>query len=762
MKTSTLICCFTLFCFNIAAQNCNIDERYQTGIVNGQLFAFVDANQSPYIMNGVNVRNAVDNNLPRYSQSQFDEILSKGFNSVRIPMDWKDFETSSGVFSTLAFDALDEVISRAEQAGLTVVLDPIHIKGDSYWNIPAWAWGAIGPASNRVWDELNAHAIPYLSECVTRYCSNSTVIAIDLVNEPREPNLNISLSDKNDMLINMYLNWVSILRQIDGNKIFLLEPFYGSASVSANNLQVLSNTNNIVWSVHDYYAGEGNSSNGFRVSGYAESNGNGGNRTESWNSSFPYPKNNQTTAIADMTEHINVHLNASASASVPMHIGEFGIPVGWSGKSEFLCDKRGIYTSLYLPIMGWAWNKDIDGGFGLFQPNPNGTGTWMTWSDPLVDDDCDQGIPIVIEPSTCNILENPSFENDQSSWYTYQHSSVSSSWNTSGNTANFNVTNGGADKWRLQLIQSGFTVEQGKNYLVYFKAKADQDKLIYYNLSNIQDNEVYEYQEATVTSSWQTFSFYFTMSSATDTNSRLNFGIGGNSTNISFDDIVLQELYCGCPNVILNSSFNNNLDNYTNYISSQASASLTYNAAGGYASFIINNGTTSDWRVQLKQLGIELEQGVNYTVSFRAKASSTKNIYLKLTDAGDTQAYHPLQNFDISNTWERYYYSFAMDNQTDPNATLNFGLGANNFDIDLDDIALQESACAMNRCENNLVHIGNTPEGIFQASDYILTTGTIANDNLVNYKSGNSINLDEGFSIEKGAVLDVNIEACNQ
>lgn len=757
---------FAFICLELSGQNCNNPELYHTGTINGQPYAFIDANGNPYYMNGLNVRTAVQNGAPRYSQSQFNEISAKGFNSIRLALDWKYFETAQGVFNTSEFDALDEVILRAKNAGLTVILDPIHLKGDTssdFWNIPAWAWGNVTPATTKVWDEINAHALPYLEEFASRYCGNETVIAIDLVNEPREPNDANNLYGRNNLLVNMYVNWINALRQIDADKIFLVEPFYGSTYITSTNLVPLGNLDNVVWSFHDYYAGEGNSSSGFKSGGYPEQNGEGGNRTETWDTSFPYPKNNRTDAMTDMLEHINVNHAAANGAGLPTHVGEFGIPYGWTGEWNFMCDKKTLYTDLNIPISAWVWNKDIDGGFGLFQPNNNGAGTWMTWADPLVNSNC--GEYTLSPDQQCNLIKNTDFDNGQSDWYIYESGTTSSTWNANNGTANFTITNGSTGKWRIQLIQAGLNLKQGKDYVVYFKAKASAAKPIYCSLTDINDNTyLYEYQDVTIGTTWQNYSFSFSMTDPDDTNARINFGIGGNNTDIEFDEIIVQELDCVCPNYISNSSFDFNLNNYDTYISGDgvANASLNYNSTGNYANFVINNGSSLQWKVQLKQGGISLVQGETYTLTFRAKAASTKNIYFKITNANDTGSpYHTLQYRNISNNWEQYNYTFTMNSPSDANATINFGIGANNINIDFDDINLYNDDCALTACEGNLIHFGEVAAGTYHVSDYIISSGNISSPKRVDYKSGNVICLDKNFTVKSGAELNVINEDCS-
>jgi len=369
--------------FTLPVGICGKPERFHSAKIDGEMHAFVDSNNRPQSLKGVNVRSPIrSNNTPRYNQNEFNAIATKGFDHIRLPLDWHQFEIQSGQFDAAKLTALDTVVQLADNAGLGVILDPIHLKNDrseNFWGVPAWAWGSVNPETTKVFSEIDDHALAYLEMITERYCDNPTVIAIDLVNEPREPN-RVSLAQGNQALVAMYKAWLARLRAIDPNKLFLIEPFYGATAVSSSTLSQIGTQSNVVWSVHDYYTGEGSPRNGFTSSGRTTI----GPRTESWDSSENYPISDRSNARIGMTEHILVHRDSAANAGLAIHVGEFGIPDGWNGKSDFLCDKSIVYGALDLPTTAWVWNKDVDYGFGLWHPESG----WVHWADSNFNPDC--------------------------------------------------------------------------------------------------------------------------------------------------------------------------------------------------------------------------------------------------------------------------------------------------------------------------------------------------------------------------------------
>lgn len=114
-----------------------------------------------------------------------------------------------------------------------------------------------------------------------------------------------------------------------------------------------------------------------------------------------------------------------------------------------------------------------------------------------------------------------------------------------------------ADDYHVQLIQDGFTLEQGKMYRVSFKAKSTIERSIKYAVQqngNIKGNSWINYSqngdEIKVGPEWQEYSEIFTMTEPTDTKSRFAITMGNvagthitEHHDVMIDDIVIEENY---------------------------------------------------------------------------------------------------------------------------------------------------------------------------------------------------------------------------
>jgi len=104
-------------------------------------------------------------------------------------------------------------------------------------------------------------------------------------------------------------------------------------------------------------------------------------------------------------------------------------------------------------------------------------------------------------------------------------------------------------------------------------------------------------------------------------------------------------------NMIQNPDFSAGYSAWETYISSSANASLSTNA--GYADYMITNGSTSKYKVQLYQTGLLLEQGKTYEVSFRASADANKAIYVQFSDQSNPPTQYHYQDFNVGTSWAR-------------------------------------------------------------------------------------------------------------
>ncbi|MCB0994326.1 MAG: cellulase family glycosylhydrolase [Acidimicrobiales bacterium] len=335
-------------------------------------FVFVGTRQ-PIVGNGVNLQDAVETDW-HYDLSKAVQPGSPAFDVVRIALNWPVLEPERGRFDAAAFEQLDRLIADARSAGMHVVLDAIHLRRQrqtywdlypgSTWNMPAWAWESVGvpvsatndrdldPTYDCAADEaLATNGLGYLTEIVRRYANDPTVIAIDLVNEPRnscwglagEPSSGPAAAQ---YLLDLQLGWVDQLRRVDPDKVFIIEPMYGEYDPARLDLSGLASRPNLVWSVHDYYSGVG--------AVYAASGVAAGSRAARYDLSVVARADRQA-AMADMLGHV---VDTLAGVGVPVFVGEYGFVMSSPNLAEAFADKRELYDAAQVPRTYWVLNYD--------------------------------------------------------------------------------------------------------------------------------------------------------------------------------------------------------------------------------------------------------------------------------------------------------------------------------------------------------------------------------------------------------------------
>ncbi len=290
------------------------------------------------VMNGANTRDAVSlGSTWTYSKERYATLKAAGFNSVRMPLDWDDFETSQGVFDAGSLATLDATIANAKAAGLYVILDPIHLKdGDRLRGVPAWAKSKGGDSVQIVKRDGKA----WIERIATRYGSEPNVIAVDLVNEAK----NDDALDQNRM-IDMYNVLITAYRAKDPDKILILESQGGDSSVAGANFSRLVTKTNIVWSFHHYFAG--GEDDGYNANGWVT-----GHQTWDGTSGYPTPNRQQ------LEKHLTVTRDILKANGLPLYIGEYGIGEGATNYVQWWTDMAYVLKKHNISRSAWEWHSN--------------------------------------------------------------------------------------------------------------------------------------------------------------------------------------------------------------------------------------------------------------------------------------------------------------------------------------------------------------------------------------------------------------------
>lgn len=177
---------------------------------------------------------------------------------------------------------------------------------------------------------------------------------------------------------------------------------------------------------------------------------------------------------------------------------------------------------------------------------------------------------------------------------------------------------------------------------------------------------------ATLGTESQTYSFKIP-SSTRFANSDLSVEFNGTGT-IWFDNVMLCE-----DSMIKNGSFNNGLTGYEVYVANDANASYVVDSLNedNALDVTVNNTADADWKIQIKQNNVNLEEGKTYRLSFRAKSTMERPIRVVLQ--GLEPLGWPVYSSDnvvtLTSDYQTFTDEFTMTAATDPAAFLSICLG---------------------------------------------------------------------------------------
>jgi Cellulase (glycosyl hydrolase family 5) len=291
-----------------------------------------------------------------WAQQRYDQIRAKGFTAVRFVLYWDVMEPARGAFDATSAATLDTAVARARAAGLRVILDVVHLWGPGgFADVPRWARAGDSVST------VQANAGPYLRRIAARYREEPVVAAYDLVNEFfRFP------IDQNAVL-RAYDTLIAQVRSVAPRKIVLVEPTYGDTSIAGDlaDFANLRHRANVVWSIHDYFAGgddDGYAADGSQAGRYA----------------FDGRTGYAAADAGALREHLLVQLRKTRAAGLPMWIGELGIGSRASGRDRWIADQTALFARYGLGYAWWEYHTTgpLSATTAAF--------AWKPWVDLLV------------------------------------------------------------------------------------------------------------------------------------------------------------------------------------------------------------------------------------------------------------------------------------------------------------------------------------------------------------------------------------------
>ena len=306
-------------------------------------------------------------------------------------------------------------------------------------------------------------------------------------------------------------------------------------------------------------------------------------------------------------------------------------------------------------------------------------------------------------PADGNLIKNGNFANGTEGWDIQAITAPGeAAVEVKDGKVVYNITNVGDNEWYVQLKQVGITLEQGCKYKVTFKVTSTETRKIKFAMSNNDDNNYKWYGGADIDltkDSEENFETEFTMDESTDSNTRMVVSMGKMDnkdtpvSTITLSDFTLVKI--DIPengNLIKNGNFANGTEEW-DIQAITAPGEATVEVKDGKIVYNITNVGDDEWYVQLKQVGITLEQGCKYKVTFKVTSTETRKIKFAMSNNDDNNyKWYGGADIDLTkDSEENFETEFTMDESTDSNTRMVVSMGKmDNKDTPVSTITLSD------------------------------------------------------------------------
>lgn len=259
---------------------------------------------------------------------------------------------------------------------------------------------------------------------------------------------------------------------------------------------------------------------------------------------------------------------------------------------------------------------------------------------------------------------------------------------------------------QVVVKQAAVAITGGKRYVLSFDAYADGSQTIQSTLAG-------QTFESTLTTAKKTYSYSLTTPDGLN-GAELDFLLGTPGT-IHIDNVRVQE-----DAILVNGDFSNGLTGYDVYSYTPGDVSYGVDSLHENNAFCmdIKNTGDQDWKIQLKQNSVTLEQGKWYKITLDAKSTLNRRIMYALqrdgTNDNDWTPYSGSQKIDLTNSYQTFSTTFQMTRSTDKATILSISMGAvdgiqitQEHTVTIDNFKLEKVAAPAPPVAGNMIQNGD-------------------------------------------------------
>lgn len=440
-----------------------------------------------------------------FKDEYIERIANLGFDHIRVPIRWEPADRSSATppytINATFLARIQHVVDLVLQHHLQVIINMHHHEA--------------------MMDDPDGQKERFIAmwKQLTQYFSDySDSLVFELLNEPHD---NLTAEKWNDILA----DGIQAIRGTDSSRFILVGVAEYGGLGGLSKLQ-LPDDDRLILTIHYYNPFSFTHQGAGWVDNSDQWLGTEWNDTESERQAVQ-------SDFAAAIQYSNDH-------NIPIHVGEFGA----YSKADLASRARWTtYLARYFESQNFSWAYwEFSAGYGIYNP------TTQSYVPELVDALLHNPMPDPT-PVIRKKIKKTDFENDgdQQGWNLYQNGGASASGTVANGAFNINIQNGGTEGWHVQMVLNNILLEQGKTYEISLRAKAFENRSIsvYAGMNQSPWSSYSGYSSFTLTNNYQTLSLNFQMGYTTDTNARLVLDLGNSNSDVSIDEITLNEVSLG-------------------------------------------------------------------------------------------------------------------------------------------------------------------------------------------------------------------------
>lgn len=268
------------------------------------------------------------------------------------------------------------------------------------------------------------------------------------------------------------------------------------------------------------------------------------------------------------------------------------------------------------------------------------------------------------------------------------------------------ITSGGSQNYSVQLIQN-VSLGKGRWYKLTFDAKTSDPRTISAKFGGGETRGWATYSDNksfNLADSVQSYEMVFQMTADSDNLARLEFNLGLSTKPVWIGNVKLEETVAADPykendpktplsdgNHLYNGTFDQGRRDRMTYWTFEAGGGAAADASVDPAEralyVAISQAGGAEEDISLSQQGIELLEGNDYRLMFRASAAEERTLRVKLTSAEGIEYAAGEAEIAEGDSGE-YAIDFRMEDVTDRHGVIRFLFGGSDRDVILDDVKL--------------------------------------------------------------------------